>query len=112
VAKSRRLELSRWEAEVAAVSLAGIRPLAQAKLTINAGAEGTHTATDKAVKRVVLLHSSSTQNVHMELNATATADMMPMAPGGYFVVDVALGDVIHIFNSGGSAVTVWVMEIR
>lgn len=102
-----------WEGNLAAVSLAGVRPILQTTVAVGAGSEATYTLQHAAVKRVVLFYESNTNlDIRVDLNATASASSLPMVTGAYFVMEVDQGDVVHLFNTTGGSVTVYVAEIR
>lgn len=102
-----------YEAHLASVSLAGIRPLVQATRSPTASAEATYTISDIRCNRVILYHTqASAEAIRVELNATANATKMPITQGVYFVMEVEQNDVVHLFNTHASPVTVYIMEIR
>lgn len=103
---------ARHETYLAQVSLAGIRPIIQDSVSVNATAEGTYTIADIRTHRVVLFHDGSTNtDIRVELNATADNTVMPVVPGAYFVMEVTKGDVVHLYNTTGGAIVVFFMEI-
>lgn len=102
-----------WESDMAAVSMAGIRPITQGSVDVSSGSEGTYTIDDIRTKRAVIIHvSSGNTDVRFELNATAQADDFPLIPAVYFVVEVEEDDVLHFYNTTGGSVTVYILEIR
>lgn len=113
MAKARVIQNASWEANLAAVSLAGIRPLQYATSNVAATSEATYTVLNPACKRVVLFHDGPLNTaVSMAINETASANTIPVLPAMYFVVEVDVGDVIHLYNTTGSPILVYITEIR
>jgi hypothetical protein len=105
----------RWEGALAQVSLAGVRPLVQATISVDASSGDSYEIQDGSAKRVVLYHGSTgAEDIHVNLGASAVATDMPIAPGAYFVMRVEKGESVAVYNakSGGPAVIVYIMEIR
>jgi len=102
-----------WEADQAAVALAGVRPLKHAHNSTGSSAEYTYTIARNECQRVIVVHASGGDlDVRVELNATADANSMPILSSVYFVLEVEVGDEIHVFNTLGSAVDIHFLEIR
>lgn len=103
-----------WEGNQAVISLAGVRPLAQAVVTVTAGDNDDYTIDDDAglTKRVILFHNSGDiTDIRVALNETATATDMPVASGVYFSLEVEDEDVVSLYNTSGGDIDVNVMEI-
>lgn len=102
-----------WEAQLASVALAGVRPLVADALTINATTEDTYTVTHEATKRVVLLTTATGDtDVRVALNETADGDSFPVLPLVYFVLEAKVDEVVHLYNAAGSSRTIYILEIR
>jgi uncharacterized iron-regulated membrane protein len=101
-----------WAANVAMVSLAGIRILKQATVAPGAGASATYTVTEKDAHRVVAFHGSTAAlDIRVHQNGTATASHLPMANGVYMSFEVETDDTVSFFNTTGGAITVYLVEL-
>lgn len=102
----------RWEQSMAALSLAGIRPIANGSAAVAGSTEETYTIVGKHTNRVIVFHDSGEAlDIRFDLNATAGATDFPVASGVYFVLEVETGDVVHVYNTSGVAITVYFLEI-
>lgn len=112
----KRRSRHEWESSQAVISLAGVRPLVQAVVTVTASDNDDYTVDDPTsaglVKRVILYHNSGgNTDIRVALNETADATKMPIASNVYFAIEVEDEDVISLFNTTGSDIDVNVMEI-
>jgi hypothetical protein len=114
MADATRRERHDWEAQMASVSLAGIRPLVTDHVTVGAGGSNTYTiSNNQLTKRLVVFHDANGNKViYFSLDAAATTDDMPIVPGIYFVLEVEQGETLYLYNDGGTSIHVHVMEIR
>jgi len=112
------------------LAIAGIRQLIQNNVSAGAGADTTYTVVNENARRVILLHlSAGAGDIRFNINALANANTIPIIPQRYFVVDArgaytipappgqggpiaVAADVLHFFNTSGSPVTVYIMEIE
>lgn len=119
----RRISEASYELAKATLSMAGLRFISQANISVGAGADGTYTVLSDACRRVVAIHIGTGNNdIHFNLNAAATAAHVPVIPARYFVIDVQsprpgtpvepakAGDVLHFFNTTAGAITVYLVE--
>lgn len=105
---------SDWESAQAAISLAGIRPVLQDTIVVTAGARDDYTVDGASgvAKRVILFHDSGGNlDIRVALNENADATKMPVASGVYFSLEVEEGDIVSLWNTSASDITVNVMEI-
>jgi hypothetical protein len=103
-----------YEGNVAAISLAGVRPLLQDTVVVTAGDDDSYTVdgVSGVTRRLVCFHNADlNDDIRVALNVAATADDMPITPGVYFVMEVETDDVVSFFNTSGADITVNVMEI-
>lgn len=99
-------------AEVAALSLAGIRPFLTGVVAVSAGSESTYTIADNRTNRVVLFYDGTTNlDIRVELEETADANSFPIAPGVYFSIQAVENEVVHLYNTTGAGINVYVVEI-
>jgi hypothetical protein len=102
-----------WEGNEAVIALAGIRPTVHALETVGGTTEETYTVADPTTKRVILFYDGEgVTDLHMAINETADATTLPVLPGVYFVVEASQTEVIHLYNTTGSTITVYITEIR
>lgn len=101
-----------WEAQLAQLSLAGVRFIKQASHTATNGVDTSYTVTEPNTRRVVLVHiATGNGDIRVAYNEAATATSLPLIPARYFVVDAKKNDVIHFFNTTGAGIVVSVLEI-
>jgi len=112
----RRLSPIEYEGHRAMLALAGVRQLVQSSVTVSNGAENSYTVTDPQTRRVICVHpgdatTPATGDIRINPAATATATAFPLLPQKYFVVDAEKDDDISFYNTTGSSIVVYVMEI-
>lgn len=111
----RRLSPIEYEGHRAMLALAGVRQLVQASVSVSNGAANSYTVTDPQTRRVICVHpggaTPATGDIRINPAATATATSFPLLPQKYFVVDAEKADQISFYNTTGSAIVVYVMEI-
>lgn len=102
------------ESQLAAISMAGMRPEAVDSVSVGASSEETYAMTVVFAKRIVLFHDRANEDtdIRFAINETADSDSFPVAAGTYFVVEMDDNDVLHLFNASAGAITVYLMEIR
>ena len=120
----RRVSSIQWESGKAMLSLAGIRQLKQATISVNASTDGTYTVTEPGTRRVVAIHGGAAfTDIRFNMNAAADGTKMPVVAQRYFVVDARAAhsvpgqgsfaaDVLHFFNASAGTLTVYIMEIE
>lgn len=100
------------EMAYALISLGGIRPLVQDSVAVANGSEDTYEVTDTRARRLLVFHNGSgNTDIRFELNGTASGDELPILPATYFILQVEEGDILHLYNTTGSPITVFVVEI-
>ena len=109
-----RREKHDWEAQMASVSLAGIRPLVSSSVSVGAASTGTYTVSgNQMTKRLVLFHDSGNNlEIRVDVNNTASSSSFPVATGLYFVLEVEEADDVSLYNGGAGTTVVYVAEIR
>lgn len=101
-----------WAANVAMISLAGVRIFRQGSAAPGAGAEDSYTIQEDDARRLICFHNSGVNtDIRVELNGTAVATDMPMASGVYFAFEVEEGDTVSFFNTSAGSITVNVIEV-
>lgn len=128
-AASRLPSSGTYEAVRAVMSMAGIRQILQANISATNGADTTYTVQDPGTRRVIFIHASAgSLDIRFNINAAASASTIPIIPTRYVVVDAhgplnkptppgqsvitVPADVLHFFNTTGSPVTIFIMEIE
>ena len=108
-----------WEAQMASVSLAGIRPLVMSSVSVGATSNGSYLVSDNDMtERLVVYHDSGNNlDIRFDISspnapATATATSFPIGSGIYFVMEVDNGETLSLYNTSAGAITVYVCEIR
>jgi hypothetical protein len=116
MAGATRREKHDWEAQMASVSLAGIRPLVMAHLNVvNGGVTVTSytVSNNPLTKRVVVFHDATgNKEIYFDIDNDPTDDSMPIMPNMYFVIEVEQGEEIRFINTGGGTNHVHLTEIR
>jgi len=103
----------RWEASLASIAAAGVRPLVQDSVSALAGVDTTYTIVGGNTKRAVIFaESSADTDIRVNVEAVATVTGFPLIAGAYFVVEADKDDVLHFFNTTASTITVHIMEIK
>lgn len=101
-----------WAANLAVVSLAGIRIFRQANVSVPASSSASYTVQDSDTRRLIVFHAAPTNvDIRVALNATATSTSFPVATGVYFALEVEVGDSVSFFNTSGSSLTVYLVEV-
>src|SRR5512147_465429 len=118
----RRISEASWELAKASLSMAGLRQILQANISVGAG-DSTYTVQSENCRRVVAIHlGTGNGDIRFNLNAAASASTVPVIPARYFVVDVQsprpatptepakTGDVLHFFGTVAGPTTVYLVE--
>lgn len=101
-----------WEAQLAQLSLAGVRFIEQASHSATNGVSTTYTVQDIRTRRVVLIHiGTGNGDIRVAFNEAATATHIPLIPARYFSVDAKKNDTIRFFNTTGAPIVVNILEI-
>jgi hypothetical protein len=120
---ARRIAASNYELAKAVIAMAGVRQLVQANISVAGTSDGTYTPVNAATRRVIAIHLGTGNNdIHFNLNAAASSSTVPVIPARYFVIDcygprpatptqpALTADVLHFFNTTGTAITVYLVE--
>lgn len=100
------------ESRLANISRAGWRPLVEAAVSVGGNSEATHEITRSEARRVLLLTTDGKTDLRVDINETATATSLPLLPNEYVILQVEQGDTVHLFNTTGGALTVYIVELR
>ena len=97
----------------AMISMAGIRPVsAMASVSVSATSANSKTILSAATRRcLVLVIGGTAGDIRVTLNETADANDWPLIPDLYFSFAVEKDDTINVYNTTGSAVTVYFLEL-
>ena len=84
----RRISDASWELAKGMLSIAGLRQVRQANITVTATTDVTYTVQDEQTRRVVAIHlGTGNGDIRFNINAAASATNLPVIPARYFVVD-------------------------
>lgn len=101
-----------WAANIAQISLSGIRIFRQASVAPANGAQATYTVQDADTRRLIAFHNSTTNlDVRVNQGAAATSSHFPMATGTYFAFEVEKDDTVSFWNASGGALTIFLIEV-
>lgn len=97
------------------ISMAGVRPLVESSVAVSATSADSYTITHSFCKRVLLFHTAANDDdirVDLDDDNAGVATDMPLASGVYFVFEAYEGEIVRLYNTTGSPVTVYIWELQ
>ena len=107
----RKNDALEFEQQLATLSLAGWKVLAQGNAAPGAGARAAYTVTNARTRRCIISFVGTFGDIRFEYNANSVATDFPLQPGVYMPIDCQEDDTLDFWNTTGGAITVYVMEI-